>query len=288
MKFNLSPINILTYYLTLLMLIGTLSQAGLSLNLWFVMMRNLLLIFAGAYAIYLPLLKTKRIIPTRFEHRYITCFILFLLFYMDAPWYVFLGLGAGAELLQRFIRLPTGPLMNPAGLITTIVAFLGIGPLWWGASFSPRLPIAGGISVAVFLTVPFAMYVAYKYKKLKIVGAFLVTFTLAFLLLLKNFPLFILLEGTLLFYTLVMVVEPKTSPVMLKDQLIYGGALGILVAASIKFGLFEPYAPPLILCNLIFNLYRNRKMLAMKFNKPAPHIAQPTPPAQTGSATMNG
>lgn len=281
MKLNLSPIRILIYYLILLMLIGSLSQAGLSLNLWFVQIRNFALLFGGAYGLYRILLPTKRIAPTRWEHRFITSAILFLLFYLDSPWYVFLGLGIGVEALQRFIRLPTGPLMNPAGLATVISALFGFGPLWWGASFSPRLDIAGGISIAVFFTIPFGAYVAYKYRKLKIVGAFVVAFTLAFLLLMRSIPTFILLEGTILFYVLVMVVEPKTSPVMRNDQLIYGGAIGILVALAIKFSFFEPYAGPLILCNLIFNLYRNRKYLAKKFGG-SPNSSVPLP-----SATIN-
>jgi hypothetical protein len=276
MKINLSPIRILIYYLTILMVVGSFSQAGTSYTLWFVQFRNFVLLLGGGYAVYRLLLLTKKITPTRFEHRYITSAILLLLFYIDYPWYLFLGLGVGAEVLQRFIRVPTGPLMNPAALVTMVAAYLKFYPLWWGASFAPRIPIlSDGVSIAVFLTVPFGVYVAYKYRKLKIVGAFMLAFLIAFVLILRRSPLFNLLEGTLFFFALVMAIEPKTSPVLLKEQLLYGVALGVLIPLAIKFHFVEPYSGPLILSNLIFNLYRNRNWLRKKF-QPTKRLANAT------------
>lgn len=283
MKINLSPISLLTYYLTVLMLIGSLSQVETSFDFVF-LLRNFLLLFGGGYGVYRIFLLLKKTAVTRFEHRFITSAILFLLFYFDNPWYVFLGVGMGAEVLQRIVRLPTGPLMNPAALITTIATLLGFYPSWWGASFSPRIPLVeGGMSVAALLTIPFGVYVAYKYRKLKIVGGFFAAFTLAYLAFLQTNPLFILIEGTVLFFALVMLVEPKTSPVQLKEQLIYGAAVGLLIPLALKIHFAEPYAGPLILCNLLFNVYRNRKYLFLKLD---PRQKVESPPL-VNNGTMN-
>lgn len=306
MKFKLSPIRILVFYLSAMMLIGSLSQVGLASIPWLVQMRNFALIFGGGYALYRILLLTKFAKPTRWEHRFITSSILFLLFYLDAPWYLFLGLGLTAELLQRLIRFPTGPSMNPAALTALLASLIGFYPLWWGASFSPRLPlIKDGISIAVFLTIPIAGYVAHTYKKLPAAFAFLVSFGLFYLLIVQQNPLFLLIEGTLIFFAFVMVVEPKTSPVLRNQQLLYGATIGLLSAIANKIYFAEPYSGPLIVSNLLFNLYRNRQFLATKLKgnpkaaqpvvapgqpaQPTPIQTQPTPPSspvQTG-ATIN-
>jgi Na+-translocating ferredoxin:NAD+ oxidoreductase RnfD subunit len=81
-------------------------------------------------------------------------------------------------------------------------------------------------------------------------------------------PLFILVEGTLLFFLLVMAIEPKTSPILPKQQYIFGAVLGLLVVAGLKFGAVEPYAAALLVCNLGFNVYRNWNWLKIKFQKP--------------------
>ncbi|MEO8581104.1 MAG: RnfABCDGE type electron transport complex subunit D [Patescibacteria group bacterium] len=284
MKRNLLPIKILILYLILLMLIGSLSQAGLSLSVWFTQFRNFALVLGGAQAVYSLLLFLKKTKPTIFDHRLITCAILFLLFYSDNPWYFFFGLGVSVELLQRFIRLPTGPVVNPAGFVVLIATLMGYYPVWWGASFAPRTPLSfGGISVAVLFTIPFGLYVAYKYRKLKIIFSLLLAFALSYLFISQHSPLFIITEGTFLFFALVMAIEPKTSPVIRNEQIVYGVTLGILVTLANIINFPETFVGPLVLCNIIFNMYRNRKFLATKFRR----SSVPTSPVVTGSATIS-
>lgn len=280
MKLNLSPIRILIFYLIVMMLISSCSFALFSAPLWFSQIRNFVLIFAAAYGTYRALLLTKKITPTRWEHRVITTSILFLLIDPFFPWWIFPLLGVLTEVLQRFIRLPTGPLMNPAALALFLVSIFGYAPAWMGTSFSPRIPIvSGGMSVAMFLTVPLAGYVAYKYKKLPIVATFVVVFALCYALFIQANPLFLVIEGTVAFFALVMAVEPKTSPVLRNQQIVYGLALGVLIPIAIKFYFIEPYCGPLILCNLVFNLYRNRNYLKSKWAPKSPTpISTPTPP----------
>jgi hypothetical protein len=121
-----------------------------------------------------------------------------------------------------------------------------------------------GISVAILLTLPVAGFVAWKYKKLQIVAAALTTFSLFYILIIRANPLFLIIEGTLAFFFLVMTVEPKTSPVLLSHQLICGGSLGILMVVALTLALPEPSCIPLLVCNGAFNLYRNRKWMMSK------------------------
>lgn len=289
MKFNLSPIRILIIYLMLMMLMFSCSFARFDVLLWLIFVRNFALIFATSYAIYRALLFFKKTSPTRWEHRVITTSILFLLLDPMYPWWVFLLLGVLTEASQRMIRLPTGPLMNPAAFGLLVVSFLGYYPAWMGTSFAPRIPlIEGGISIAMLLTLPLGGYVAYKYKKLPIVGAFLIVFAICYFLFIQSNPFFLIVEGTVAFFALVMLVEPKTSPVLMKEQLIYAISLGILIPLTLKFYFVEPYCGPLIVANSLFNLYRNRNFIRSKFKKnPATPVAAPNlPQPPNTSATI--
>lgn len=125
------------------------------------------------------------------------------------------------------------------------------------------------MSVAMLLTLPVAGYVAYKYKRLAISLAALVIFIPAYMMILQMSPVFVLLEGTLAFFLLVMVVEPKTSPALRTHQLAYGGLLGLGTVLSIKWGWLEPYSMALLVINLVFNLYKNQPSLLRKFKSPA-------------------
>lgn len=272
----LSPIRILLLYLVVLAIAGSVSWQGLDLLFWLNQGLHFALLFGGGWLTYQALLKAKLGRPTRWEHRAITCLILFLLFDPTISWTAFLGIGIATELLQRLIRVPTGPVFNPAALGASIATLAGFFPAWWGVSFAPRLPLfEGGMSVAMLLTLPIAGYVAHTYKKLPIAGALLVTFTLAYIVVLKMSPVFVLLEGTLAFFILVMALEPKTSPVLRGQQLAYGGILGALLVLSIKWGWHEPYSMALLVVNLIFNVYKNHKILLMKWRQPT--VAQPVP-----------
>lgn len=279
----LSPIRILLLYLVVLAIAGSFSWEGPNLSFWLIQLLHFGLLVGGGWLTYQALLKAKLGRPTRWEHRFITCLILFVLFDPSISWAAFLGIGIATELAQRLIRVPTGPLFNPAALGASIATLASIYPAWWGVSFAPRLSLfEGGMSVAMLLTLPIAGYVAHTYKKLPIAAALLVTFTLAYIFILKMSPIFVLLEGTLAFFVLVMALEPKTSPVMRGQQLAYGALLGVLLVLSIKWGWHEPYSMALLVVNLIFNLYKNHKILLMKWRKPTPP-AMPTtsspPPA---------
>jgi Na+-translocating ferredoxin:NAD+ oxidoreductase RnfD subunit len=263
-----SPIRILILYLTALTLVASFGWVEFSMLGWLMQLRNFCFILVPGWGLYQVLLSLQWIKPTRWEHRVITALILFLLFDSLTPWWIFLILGLVAELVQRLVRLPTGPLLNPAATTAVVLSLFGHHPTWWGTNFGPRLEIVeGGLSAALLLTVPLASYVAYKYKKLWSVAAALGTFSVAYIVLFRVSPLYLVSEGTLLFFMLVMAIEPKTSPVLKPHQLWFGAALGLLTGLALYSYWSEPFSMALLIMNMIFNLYRNKSILITRFQQ---------------------
>jgi len=251
MKRWLTPIRVLLLLLLVLAGLATASWKGwFDWETWLVAGRNMALLSLGSSLVHGLLLVSKRIRPTRWEHRAITNLILFLLFDPLLVWYAFPLVGALAELAQRLARTKIGPVFNPAALGVLLVSFFGFLPGWWGTSFAPRLDVfAGGMSVSVLLIVPVAGYIAYRYRKLTIALVASAAFGLGYWLLFSRNPTFLLLEGTWAFFVLVMAIEPKTSPVMRSKQIIYGAAVGLGAAIGLRLAVFDAFVAALLVTN---------------------------------------
>ena len=260
-----TPIKILVCFLAFMALGASLSWSGLDPTAILLHLRNFALII-GASALggfVLSHFGLQRSI--RWEHRAITSLILFVLFDPEWAWWAYPMLGLVTELIQRFFRIPGAPFFNPAAAGALVMSFIGIAPGWWGVSFAPRFMFTeGGISIAFFFTLAFAGFVAWKYQKLPIVLSAVLFFALIYPFLIGASPWYILLEGTFAFFLLVMAVEPKTSPVLQKEQIIYGGIIGISIPVIIALDFPEAYPIALLLANLyhrrtfLFDLVRNQ------------------------------
>lgn len=257
-----TPLLILIYFLILLSFGAIWSYAETDIRLWGIQFFHLALLFGTSVALYYLVRILDPGAKLTISHRIITTLILFLLFDPSSPWWTFVLLRIATEIAERFLRTLFGPVFNPAAFGLLLLSFLGFSSSWWGVSFAPRFPFLGvDISIALFLTLPFAGYVAYKYKKLEIVLTAFVSFALVYTLIFQDFPLFVLLEGTLIFFLLVMAVEPKTSPSTPREKYIYGALVGILAPIFIFYHLSEA----LILALCIANLYRHRESLQKTF-----------------------
>lgn len=259
MKKQLLPIEILILFLGGLSLWSSYFWSGTDIISWTIHARNIALLIIPGFI--LRTLIRRFIDPAVFfrrEHRIITVLILFLLFDPTLPWWVFALARTITETCQYFFRTVLGPLFNPAALGTLVLSVFGIFPSWWGVNPAPRIPLFGEeISLAAFFTVACAGYVAYRYRKLPASIAALGAFALSYTFLLGKSPLYIALEGTLLFFLLVMVPEPKTSPTPRNEQLIYGLLVGSLVSIGLFFHFTEAYVTAL----LLGNLYTGRRFL---------------------------
>jgi hypothetical protein len=204
---------------------------------------------------------------------------LFLLFDSFQEWWVFPVVGLITETAQRLLRVPTGPIFNPAAFGSLIMSFFYLLPSWWGASFAPRIPITSdGLSMAALITFPVAGFIAWKYKKMPLAITAAVTTCVMYAVLFQLIPIFLLLEGTLAFYVLVMCIEPKTSPVLRNEQLAFGIGIGMFLPVLLKLNFLEPYVGALVIVNGLFQLYRylNRKTKLFAFLKKSQVNAQPT------------
>lgn len=273
MKNWLLPINILIIFLTALTLWACFSWSGPDPASLLIHLRNLFLIFGSGLAV--RFLIRKLIDPTisfRLEHRIITALILFLLFDPLTSWWTFLVLGAITEGAQYFLRGPGGPLFNPAALGVLIVSIFGTLPSWWGTNPLPRVSLLGEpFSLAALFTLLVAGYVVYRYRKLPISLSAFGAFALTYALLYGDSPVYIALEGTLLFFFLVMVPEPKTSPVVPKEQYLYGALVGAGTALGLYFHFIEAY----VIALLVGNLYTGRRFLCGLLRPSAPVDASP-------------
>jgi len=270
MKIPLLPIQTLVIFLISLTVGACLSQSGYDSQSWFILSRNFILLTISSFVLYFLCQKIGLTTPTRLEHRIITLLILFLLFDPQTPWWIFLFLGGTTELLQRLFRTPSGPLFNPVASSGLLFSFFNYVPSWWGVSYAPRLFLfENDVSIAMFLTLILGGYVAYRYRKLAIVLAALIAFAVSSFMLFGTIPLFVIVEGTLAFFLLVMAVEPKTSPILRNEQYIYGGIVGILISIG-------PYTrfPETYLSALIFaNLYTHRKFIWNSFVDQKPNVS---------------
>jgi len=275
MKVWKSPIRILLLYLCFLVVWANFNWAGFDLNFWFTQIFHFALLLAPGWLLYSAFLRNNVVNPTRWEHRVITALILFLLFDVLFSWWVFLTVGLVTEVIQRFVRLPTGPVVNPAATGVVALSLFGQFPTWWGMNFGPRFEfMPGNISLIMIFTTLIAGYVAWKYHKLLIVAAATISFSIVYYLIFRSSPISILVDGTFAFFLLVMVIEPKTSPAIQQQQAGYGGLVGgtvaVLLGAAYYSFWVEAYTSALLMSNIVFNLYKNRMFLKNKWKS---HIA---------------
>ena len=163
----------------------------------------------------------------------ITGLILFLLLHYGAtPADLVFPLTATfiAMVIKFFVEWKNSPILNPvaAGLLgsTLVLAFVpGLGhPFvsWWGASFSGPLSLS--------LMVLWIVAGLYQWKKWETVISFLAVH--AILLLIRGEgPAgleFTFTDSTIYFFTTIMLVEPKTSPFLPKQQVAYGSFAALL------------------------------------------------------------
>lgn len=252
-KTLLRPQNLLFVYLAALLLVAVACAQNVS---FFFMV---LLVLAGVSLGYLfpwgiQRLR-KQVSRMRPENAGITILILTLLVDPRIGFFWAIGLGLVTAFVKMRLRFQGKPVLNPAAAGLAIFSLFGIFDSWWGVSFAPRFSELF-ISIAVVLTIPFAGYVAYRYRKLWIPLALGIAFALGSFVLSGSVPWIILLEGTVFFFALVMASEPLTSPVVRKEQIVFGASVGLLLALFLDQAWPLTYCGPLLLVNAAYVLYR--------------------------------
>jgi len=212
-------------------------------------------LIAVSIGIYLPFLIFRKQSP-RLANLFITVFILLLLADQKTPWFLMLALGSVTAVIKIIVRSLHQPIFNPAAAGLLVTSLIGVTTTWWGVSFSPRLHFYN-MSLAMLLTLPVGLYLIWLYKKLPTLIFVPSSFALTYFLLTGRSPLTILLEGTFAFFLFIIVTEPRTTPVINRQEAIFGAFLGSMLAFLFKFRFISsPYLISLLTANLLFAIMR--------------------------------
>ncbi|MBI4038240.1 RnfABCDGE type electron transport complex subunit D [Candidatus Daviesbacteria bacterium] len=206
--------------------------------------RILVIILAVATALISDLIFTKvrGVPPFLMSAALVSGLIIGLLVSPSLPWYIPVVAATAAMGIKNFFRVGDNHIFNPAasGLLVAHLIF-NQHVSWWGVSWQQSI-----LPVAILLTP--VLVSAYYLKRYSIILPFLLVYAIL------NRVIF---DPTVIFFAIVMLPEPKTSPNELMPQI----AFGSLVALGSSFILFaDPLITSLLLANLLFYLVKNFKL----------------------------
>ena len=163
----------------------------------------------------------------------ITGLIIGLVAQFGAGFFVLSAIGISAMAIKFFVKANGRHIFNPAasGLVFGMVLFSSI-PSWW----------VGGENPWIFLI--WFPVLLLKMKRWAPMVGFLIPAAIF-----SGINIFF--SASLLFFISVMLIEPKTSPALLKNGLIYGLITGVGYVGLANLGTLDPFIPALLFGNLI-------------------------------------
>ncbi|MBI3366610.1 RnfABCDGE type electron transport complex subunit D [Candidatus Roizmanbacteria bacterium] len=210
--------------------------------------------------LFLRLRKIKWFFPSA---SLVTGSIIGLLTSPDLSWYAPVAVGIIAMFAKNFIRFSNRHIFNPAGFglfVSAIIFKQSIS--WWAVSFQ-QFSIFHFPSSIYFLVLLSPAFVSiFKMKRYRITFSFLIAYILINKILNSQFIIHnSFLDPTILFFSIVMLPEPMTSPNNHKRQIFFGifvALLSIIVSSPILNSKFlilnslDPLVLSLLLGNLVF------------------------------------
>ncbi len=163
-----------------------------------------------------------------------------------------------------FLELKGSPIINPvvfglllAHLLTMIIP--GLEPLfisWWGAGYSYN-----GIPIALIIIAVWILLLFKTWRKFPALISFLALHAIIIAAQQDiEFLKFTFTDATIYFFASIMLIEPRTSPILKKDQIIYG-ILAALVYNGLKYiGLNHFDLLAIVVANLYFFIQKQQKL----------------------------
>ncbi len=225
-KLQLAITLILIYLSSLIKSDLTLSWYILPLCVGFTIFFDLLFTFLRKKVLFMPLSSL------------VSGLIIALIINPQALWYQVAVICALAMASKNFVRLSNKHIFNPAavGLFLGGIIF-NLNVSWWGSSFQTHF-----WDFLILLTPGIISF--YKMKRYGSILSFLIVYEL--LTGFKN-----LLDPTTIFFALVMLPEPMTSPFDLKKQILYGAIVAVAITILSYFPILpDVFIPALLLGNL--------------------------------------
>lgn len=232
-------------YQTLLFLL-LFSLGAIFYNIWSseqylsVLIHFTIILTIGSASFFLLRIITKK--KRMFSNTLITLLILALLLHpvnmMES--YIMAGVAAIIGMLIKYFGEYKGsPIVNPvigAILLGSLISFtvketgLFFLPSWWGATFFLVDIESWQIQISLVLLVLWAIVGLRTYKKLLLPVVFLPTLFLGIFLLShdSSFLRSFFTDATIYFFALIMLVDPKTSPIKKDEQIYFGFGIGTL------------------------------------------------------------
>ena len=194
----------------------------------------------------------------------VTGSIVGLLTAPDFTWYIPVVVGVIAMFSKNFIRFSNRHIFNPAGfglLVGAIIFRHAIS--WWAVSWQQFSPAKGGIEFIIYFLILLSpsLISSYRMGRYRITVSFLLTYSFLILLSTKYLILNTILDPTVLFFSIVMLPEPLTSPNNHTKQIIFGifvALISLIVSSPIlnsqfsTFNSIDPLVFSLLLGNLVF------------------------------------
>ena len=205
--------------------------------------------------IFLKLRKVKLFFPSA---AITTGLIIGLLTDPNLPFYLPVLASVFAMFSKNFIRMGRH-IFNPAsfGLLLTSV-FLGASISWWGVAWQ-ILDFSKFQTLIPFLILLSPAFVSiFRMSRFRIILSFLFIYLLGQSIFFKSLNIQTILDPTLVFFSIVMLPEPMTTPNNHLRQILFGGAVGFLVVLLSIFLLpiinlsIDPLIISLLLGNLLF------------------------------------
>lgn len=178
----------------------------------------------------------------------------------DQEWWKFLAACALAILSKYLIVFKKKHIFNPAafGIFLTLI-LSGASTQWKG-------------TYAWYILLPAGFYFAHKFGKLRIIISYffaaLALFAAAAIT--RGAPLGQILGYFSYFYIFVMIIEPKTSPVKPREQVIFGAGIAILIFVLTELGArFDVELLSLLILNMVILCVNQRKIPGLTAKKGA-------------------
>lgn len=147
--------------------------------------------------------------------------------------YVCLGIGFVAMASKYVLAIYKKHIFNPVAVALVIVGLLGSGAgLWWIGNVYMFVPVALVGYLILRKTRRFEMFLSFFVFSLVSISA--TSFSQGFEIF-ESMKLAII-SGPLIFFATVMLTEPLTTPPDKKNQMLYGGIVGILYGLSFNYG----------------------------------------------------
>ncbi len=176
----------------------------------------------------------------------VTGLIIALITGPNLPWYEVVSIGTIAMISKHFLRIKNNHVFNPAAFGIFIESLLfGHTVSWWAVSWQQF-----SVSNFQFLISFIILFLPFLISGIKMRRSItILSFVITYLLLTRR----LLFDPTVVFFSLVMLPEPMTTPAKPKQQLIFGVVVGLFTFGA-SLPIFSFVSDPLLFALLVGNV----------------------------------